>query len=244
MACNPVRVGVLFGGKSGEHEISLLSAKTVIGALDAAGYETVRLGITRAGEWLTGPDPLAQLTSSEKRKNGEVKASDADSALLAPPAPQFPLLEQSERLPAVDLIFPVLHGPYGEDGTVQGLLEMLEMPYVGCGVLASAVAMDKGTSKALFTSAGIPQVAYRTLLRRNWMKPRVNPIAQERPKDDGLESDCSIPLESRPICRQRRITRSGSGRMRSLELAPLRPQSAGRSRRKRCARVGGQRSRQ
>ena len=202
MMCNPVRVGVLFGGKSGEHEISLLSAQTVIRALDEAGYETVRLGITKTGEWLTGADPLAQLTSSKGRENGHGKMKEADSAPLAPRPTQFPLMEHSDRLPSVDLIFPVLHGPYGEDGTVQGLLEMLEMPYVGCGVLASAVAMDKITAKALFAAAGIPQVAYRTLLRRNWAEGRESddsPHENRREKIlDDLESALPYPLFVKP----------------------------------------------
>lgn len=202
MACNSVRVGVLFGGKSGEHEISLLSAQTVIRALDEAGYETVRLGITKTGEWLTGADPLAQLTSGKARENGYGKIKETDSALLAPCSTQSPLLQHSERLPAVDLIFPVLHGPYGEDGTVQGLLEMLEMPYVGCGVLASAVAMDKIAAKALFAAAGIPQVAYRTLLRRNWaegLEPDTGPRENRREKIlDDLESALPYPLFVKP----------------------------------------------
>lgn len=202
MTCNPVRVGVLFGGKSGEHEISLLSAQTVIRALDEAGYETVRLGITKTGEWLTGADPLAQLTSSKGRENGHGKMKETGTATLAPRSTQFPLMEHSERLPPVDLIFPVLHGPYGEDGTVQGLLEMLEMPYVGCGVLASAVAMDKITAKALFAAAGIPQVAYRTLLRRNWAEgrePDDGPRENRREKIlDELESALPYPLFVKP----------------------------------------------
>ena len=202
MACNQVRVGVLFGGKSGEHEISLLSAQTVIGALDEAGYETVRLGITKTGEWLTGADPLAQLTSGKGRGNGHGKIEETDSALLAPSSTQSPLLQHSERLPAVDLIFPVLHGPYGEDGTVQGLLEMLEMPYVGCGVLASAVAMDKISAKALFAAAGIPQVAYRTLLRRNWTEGQdsdSDPQNDRREKIlDELESALPYPQFVKP----------------------------------------------
>jgi len=202
MACNPVRVGVLFGGKSGEHEISLLSAQTVIRALDEAGYETVRLGITKTGEWLTGADPLAQLTSGKGRGNGHGKIEEIDSALLAPRSTQSPLLPQSERLPAVDLIFSVLHGPYGEDGTVQGLLEMLEMPYVGCGVLASAVAMDKISAKALFAAAGIPQVAYRTLLRRNWTEGQESdPDPQKNRREkilDELESALPYPLFVKP----------------------------------------------
>lgn len=202
MASNSVRVGVLFGGKSGEHEISLLSAQTVIRALDEAGYETVRLGITKTGEWLTGADPLAQLTSGKARENGHGKIKETDAALLAPRSTQSPLLQHSERLPAVDLIFPVLHGPYGEDGTVQGLLEMLEMPYVGCGVLASAVAMDKIAAKALFAAAGIPQVAYRTLLRRNWTEGQESdPAPQEYRREkilDEFESALPYPLFVKP----------------------------------------------
>ncbi len=188
MTCKTVRVGVLFGGKSGEHEISLLSAKTVIRALDEAGYETVRLGITKSGEWLTAGDPLAQLAKSE---NGEEREEGSKFSLIPSHPSQLPLLEQSKRMPTVDLIFPVLHGPYGEDGTVQGLLEMIELPYVGCGVLASAVAMDKITSKALFAAAGIPQVAYRTLLRRNWAENREKIL-------DELESALPYPLFVKP----------------------------------------------
>ena len=202
MAYNSVRVGVLFGGKSGEHEISLLSAQTVIRALDEAGYETVRLGITKTGTWLTGADPLAQLTSGKGSENGHGKLKEAGTAPLASRSTQFPLMQHSERLPPVDLIFPVLHGPYGEDGTVQGLLEMLEMPYVGCGVLASAVAMDKITAKALFAAAGIPQVAYRTLLRRNWAEGResdAGPRKNRREKIlDELESALPYPLFVKP----------------------------------------------
>ena len=200
MSGNPVRVGVLFGGKSGEHEISLLSAQTVIRALDEAGYETVRLGITKAGEWLTGADPLAQLTNGKEKENGRARMEENDAAPLAPAPTQFPLLAHSERLPPVDLIFPVLHGPYGEDGTVQGLLEMIEMPYVGCGVLASAVAMDKIAAKSLFAAAGIPQVAYRTLLRRNWSE-NANAAPSENRREtllDELESALPYPLFVKP----------------------------------------------
>ena len=188
MTDKPVRVGVLFGGRSGEHEISLLSAKTVISALEEAGYETVRMGITKSGEWLTGGDPLAQLTMN---KNGKESGEESHFSLLASRSSQFLLPAQSNRIPAVDLIFPVLHGPFGEDGTVQGLLEMAELPYVGCGVLASAVAMDKISAKALFAAAGIPQVAYRPLLRWNWAKD------QEKILDE-LESALPYPLFVKP----------------------------------------------
>lgn len=189
MTGNTLRVGILFGGKSGEHEISLLSAQAVIRALDEAGYETVRLGITKTGEWLAGGDPLAQLA---QRKNGEAKEKPAYPSLRgAPQSSQFPLAEQGKRMPSMDLIFPVLHGPYGEDGTVQGLLEMIELPYVGCGVLASAVAMDKITSKALFAAAGIPQVAFRPLQRQSWTAHREKIL-------DELESAFPYPLFVKP----------------------------------------------
>ena len=206
MAGKSVRVGVLFGGKSGEHEISLLSAKTVIDALDEAGYETVRLGITKTGAWITGGDPLAQLAErkdGQQKKNGKNGiSSPLFSILRQDPGQGHPgkpdLLQKTgpEDAPKtenfrVDLIFPVLHGPYGEDGTVQGLLEMIELPYVGCGVLASAVAMDKIAAKALFAAAGIPQVAYRSLLRQKWRENQTRIL-------DDLESALPYPLFVKP----------------------------------------------
>ncbi len=179
---NQLRVGVLFGGRSAEHEVSLASARNVMDALTAAGHHVVPLGITPEGRWLTSGDTHGQLITrvterplltapgqnghhiNGDKKNGapvgELAADNANWALL-------PQGNQREPLPAIDIIFPVLHGPYGEDGTVQGLLEMAGLPYVGCNVLSSAVAMDKATSKRLFALDGLPQMPYRVVLRKH-----------------------------------------------------------------------------
>ncbi|MBI1298202.1 D-alanine--D-alanine ligase [bacterium] len=191
-----VRVGVLFGGRSGEHEVSLMSARTVMQALHEAGYETVPIGINRSGGWLVNDDPMQRLTDSlaetisapELTGNGHHNGHAANGATSQTPAP---LLAGEDRLPAVDLIFPVLHGPFGEDGTVQGLLEMAGLPYVGSGVLASAAGMDKVTSKQLFAQAGIPQAAYHSFLRRQW-KQHPDAIIAE------LEGTLSYPMFVKP----------------------------------------------
>ncbi len=177
------RVGVLFGGKSGEHEVSLMSASTVLAALDAAGYETVPIGISPAGRWLASGDPLARLKASEREEPKAYLNGEAH-----PPAP---FVVADEKLPPVDLVFPVLHGPFGEDGTVQGLLEMAGLPYVGCGVLASAVGMDKVASKRLFGMAGLPQAAYVSFLRRTWHQASESVLER-------LESELRYPLFVKP----------------------------------------------
>ncbi|RIK58632.1 MAG: D-alanine--D-alanine ligase A, partial [Chloroflexi bacterium] len=158
-----VRVGVVFGGRSSEHEVSLASARNVMDALERSGYTVVPIGITPQGRWLTSGSPMQQLADSAANPglarfgaaNGHaqpdpLQASQDRWALL-------PSAGKEQRLPAVDVIFPVLHGPYGEDGTIQGLLEMANLPYVGCGVLSSAVAMDKAVAKRLFAVEGLPQ---------------------------------------------------------------------------------------
>ena len=181
-----MRVGVLFGGKSGEHEVSLASARTVMAALEQAGYQTVPLGISPEGRWLTSGDPMARLTSGESGANANaIDTESANSHALTPFVPT------EERLPTVDLIFPVLHGPFGEDGTVQGLLEMAGLPYVGDGVLASAAGMDKIISKMLFGAVGIPQVDYRGVNRREW---------QSHPEQilDEIEARFVYPLFAKP----------------------------------------------
>ncbi|RLT33779.1 MAG: D-alanine--D-alanine ligase [Chloroflexi bacterium] len=180
---NGRRVGVLFGGRSGEHEVSLASARTVMDALAEAGYTIVPIGISPEGRWLTSGDPHARLASGEGNANSRENSASGYSVTAFIPA--------EERLPAVDVIFPVLHGPFGEDGTVQGLLEMAGLPYVGDGVLASATGMDKITSKLLFGAAGIPQVDYRALTRREW---------QKRPETllDEIESTLAYPLFAKP----------------------------------------------
>ncbi len=167
-----LRVGVLFGGRSGEHEVSLNSARNVMEALSQAGHQVVPIGITPAGRWLASGDPMAvlageavaQLNGSHAATPTPEQTQDEDVwALLPTAAPEA-------DLPIIDIVFPVLHGPYGEDGTVQGLLEMANLPYVGCGVLASAVAMDKGLAKQLFAQAGLPQADYRIVMRSVWQR--------------------------------------------------------------------------
>jgi D-alanine-D-alanine ligase len=160
-----LRVLVLFGGQSGEHDVSLRSAQTVIRALDPDRYEIVPVGISRDGRWLTGGDPMAALTA----RSPLFALGDG-----APNGPSDPMpSETSSGLPDVvaghvDVVFPVLHGPMGEDGTVQGMLELSGIPYVGSGVLGSAVAMDKAIAKTILSQAGIPQVPWLTVLRRDW----------------------------------------------------------------------------
>ncbi|MEZ4582164.1 MAG: D-alanine--D-alanine ligase family protein [Caldilineaceae bacterium] len=157
-----LRVGVLFGGRSGEHEVSLNSARNVMDALQRAGHTVIPIGIGRSGRWLTGGDPMARLSDGLTGDAGPVNGREQTSWALLPQA------GTREALPELDVIFPVLHGTYGEDGTVQGLLEMANIPYVGCGVLASAVAMDKLVAKQLFAQAGLVQVAYVGVRRRQW----------------------------------------------------------------------------
>jgi D-alanine-D-alanine ligase len=150
-----LRVGVLFGGRSGEHEVSLASAASVLRALDPARYEAVPLGISRDGRWIVQGDPLDLL-----RSLAPLPAPDARDPLgFAAAVP---------RLQALDVVFPVLHGPFGEDGTVQGLLDLLDVPYVGAGVASSAVGMDKVLMKRAFRDAGLPVVESAVVLRGDW----------------------------------------------------------------------------
>lgn len=158
------RVGVLFGGRSSEHEVSLASAKNVMEALRQAGHTVVPIGITPEGRWLPRPDALAMLAARRAGDLAQEPAAPggADSWGLLPHA------GAEQPLPAIDVIFPVLHGPYGEDGTVQGLLEMANLAYVGSGVLASACAMDKAIARMLFAQGGLPQVKYVVAMRHTW----------------------------------------------------------------------------
>jgi D-alanine-D-alanine ligase len=163
-----LRVGILFGGRSGEHEVSLASAASVIRALDPEKYEPVLIGITKDGRWLVGSS--AQKMLPEVLKSGErvVLPPDPTAAALVPLAPG-----PSQPSVLVDVMFPVLHGTFGEDGTVQGLLELAGLPYVGAGVLASAVGMDKDVQKRLFKEAGLPIVPFLAVRRSEWEHDRV-----------------------------------------------------------------------
>jgi D-alanine--D-alanine ligase len=151
-----LRVGVIFGGRSGEHEVSIASAAAIFKHLDPARYDAVPIKIAKDGRWaLTGDTPKA-LSAADVHKQTSTEALVAVDPSAA--------LEGS----GLDVVFPVLHGPYGEDGTVQGLLELANVPYVGCGVLGSAAGMDKAVMKKLFSASGLPVGPYVVALRREW----------------------------------------------------------------------------
>jgi D-alanine-D-alanine ligase len=186
-----IRVGILFGGRSGEHEVSLLSAASVLNAIDKDKYEVVPIGITKDGRWLTAEHAENLLTGKLVLEPRNLRAGDPETtssaavlargeAVVVPPEPvhrrsglvpfqsDAGLRRASDRAINVDVIFPVLHGTFGEDGTIQGLLELADIPYVGAGVLGSAAGMDKDIMKSLFIAAGIPIVKHVTMLRAAW----------------------------------------------------------------------------
>ena len=156
------KLGVLFGGRSGEHEVSLLSAQSVLQVIDPQKYTVTQIGITHSGAWLTGEDVLGALKSGQTQH--------LSSAVLLPEAGQAVLYARKgdllEKVSQLDAIFPILHGSFGEDGTIQGLLELADMAYVGAGVLASALGMDKGVFKDIMRANGVPVVPSRVVTRR------------------------------------------------------------------------------
>src|SRR6266852_3573643 len=201
MAMAKLRVGILFGGRSGEHEVSLLSAASVLSAIDKTKYEVVPIGITKDGRWLTAEhaerllkgkneeqaDKTVRPTHSAPLRAGDPEATPGAAVLargesvVVPPEParreaglapfqtdaqtDANLRRAADRAINVDVIFPVLHGTFGEDGTIQGLLELADIAYVGAGVLGSSAGMDKDVMKSLFRAAGLPIVKHVTLLR-------------------------------------------------------------------------------
>jgi D-alanine-D-alanine ligase len=182
------RVAVLFGGRSAEHEISCISARAVIDALDAGRTEVIPIGITKEGRWhlLSGPLPLP----SESGRMPEVTDGSGQLVGLAAEGPSAELVVADGSREAIDVVFPVLHGPMGEDGAVQGIMELAGIPYVGAGVTASAVGMDKDMQKALFARAGLPVVPYEVVREPDW-----------REDPDGVVARAEIlgyPLFSKP----------------------------------------------
>lgn len=160
-----LRIGVIFGGRSGEHEVSLRSAESVINAIDKSKYEVVPIGITKEGRWLMSGDAAALLPEAVMTTNDPKRV-----AIIGDPTRQglTRLDERSVSSEQLDVVLPVLHGTYGEDGTIQGLLEMAGVPYVGCGVLASSTGMDKVAMKHLFERAGLTVIEYEWFLRAAW----------------------------------------------------------------------------
>jgi len=177
-----LRVGVVYGGRSGEHEVSVASAAAVLANLDRRRYDVVPILIDRTGRWGLPERPPSTASAAQAIAEAREAAGDVREVhLLARPAPDTvvaiePAHGDRDRALvtglALDVVFPVLHGPYGEDGTIQGLLELANVPYVGAGVLASAVGMDKAMAKAVFTAHGLPTPAYQALTRREWEADR------------------------------------------------------------------------
>jgi D-alanine-D-alanine ligase len=220
-------VGVLFGGRSGEHEVSLASARSVMDNIDRERYDVVPIGITKQGEWLVGGDPLRALSSGRAADAG-LSADSTPATLLADPSRPglWNIVEaggagpssrrsagcsgrdretglraygggrsgqalSAVRLAELDVVFPVLHGTYGEDGTVQGLLELAGVPYVGCGVTASAAAMDKAIAKDILSVHGLPVLPYVVIKRKMWQGAPKEVIAE-------IENRLSYPVFVKP----------------------------------------------
>ncbi|TMC16521.1 MAG: D-alanine--D-alanine ligase [Chloroflexi bacterium] len=173
MVQKKIRVGLVFGGRSGEHEVSLASAQAVMANLDSNKYEVVPIGITKTGSWLLDIEP-ARLHAEEQHTQQETDTlSEQTRAVTLTGDPTVRRLIPIQGGPlaengAIDIIFPVLHGTYGEDGALQGLLEMADIPYVGCGVLGSALGMDKEKMKMVFQAVGLPVGPYLVYRRKQW----------------------------------------------------------------------------
>ena len=184
-----IRVGILFGGRSGEHDVSLQSAASVIKALDVAKYEILPIGITREGHWRVGSGAVQLLPQV-------LESGDPVTPSVDPAGPKLLPLTRSvpapNSRPEVDVVFPILHGTFGEDGTVQGLLELADVPYVGAGVLASAAGMDKDVMKRLFRDAGLPVVPWELILRSDWES---HPVAVRK----RIEKSLRYPLFVKPV---------------------------------------------
>jgi D-alanine-D-alanine ligase len=206
-----LRVGILFGGRSGEHEVSLLSAASVLQAIDRKKFDVVPIGITKDGHWLASADARGLLEGDSSAIARRLRAGDPAATpgakllhdgmpmLLAPEpgandqSDQTRLDGQSRRIDgkSLDVVFPVLHGTFGEDGTIQGLFELAGIAYVGSGVLGSSAGMDKDVMKRLFAQAGLPIVKHVTLLRAEWEKSPRKAIAQ-------VESALKYPVFVKP----------------------------------------------
>jgi D-alanine-D-alanine ligase len=183
-----LRVGVVYGGRSGEHEVSVTSAASIFKYLDRDRYEPIAIRIEKDGRWTLADRPPSTLSAAEVIEHARLHAASASRTgrlahMLPYPATEPLMTVERGRSPeageharvlgiGLDVVFPVLHGPYGEDGTIQGLFELANVPYVGAGVLASAVGMDKAVMKVLFAAYGLPIAPYRVLLRGEWTAGR------------------------------------------------------------------------
>ena len=179
MANKKLHVAVIFGGRSGEHEVSLMSARSVLSVLDPVKYEVTQIGITHEGKWLTGDDVLGKFEQN--------KFDGLESFVLSPD----PSLTRLNPLPVIDVFFPVLHGTFGEDGTIQGLFELADVAYVGAGVVGSAVGMDKGVFKEVMRANDIP-VVESVLVLRSEIEKDINAVIEK------AEQVSAYPLFAKP----------------------------------------------
>jgi len=172
MGIKKIRVGIIFGGRSGEHEVSFCSASSIIKAIDKGKYTVVPIGITKEGRWISPQDSELALQSGKiDGKNTVILLNDSFSKSLVC-IDNNQKLDKSSALEKLDVIFPALHGPYGEDGTVQGLLELANIPYVGAEVAASAISMDKELMKTIFKQKNLPVLKWMTIKRKEWQKDK------------------------------------------------------------------------
>ncbi|MEX2426163.1 MAG: D-alanine--D-alanine ligase family protein [Thermomicrobiaceae bacterium] len=197
MAARRIRVGVIFGGRSGEHDVSITSAHAILSHIDRTRFEPVPIGITREGDWVTGGDPLRQLARTSRLPLPDFQGSDE------PEPSESPVTDIAETAGSrgvsdrtgtasvqdLDVVFPVLHGPMGEDGTVQGMLELSGIPYIGSAVLGSAASMDKITAKRLCEQIGLPVVPWISFSRRDWQRSPDDVTAK---LEDSLGYPCFI----------------------------------------------------
>ena len=200
-----LRVGVLFGGRSGEHEVSLLSAASVLKSIDREKFDVVPIGITKEGRWLAAAEANNLLEGNGSEAAQKLRAGDPEATpgakllhegiptLMAPEPGRSALLEQAQGRSGkpLDIVFPVLHGTFGEDGTIQGLFELAGIAYVGSGVLGSSAGMDKDVMKRLFAQAGLPIVKHVTVLRADWESSPHKCIAK-------IEAALKYPLFVKP----------------------------------------------
>lgn len=189
---NKLRIGIIFGGRSGEHDVSLQSAQSVMAALDQNKYEIIPIGISRTGRWLVG-DVVSALTEGKTAAKAALLPDPETPGLMqmVPPASSQETADHLVPISHLDVVFPVLHGTYGEDGTVQGLLELADIPYVGAGVVGSAVGMDKAIFKQVMAAANLPVLPWKLVLSSQW---------QQQPDLilDQIEAELPYPIFTKP----------------------------------------------
>ena len=191
MTKKKIRVGVIFGGKSGEHEVSLTSAQNVMDAMDKTKYDIVPIGISKTGVWSTEPNVMAQLKDAAQHLPQLAQQIEPNNSQHLVAFLDNSMMAVSDQTKGVDVIFPILHGPMGEDGTVQGFFELGGLPYVGCGVTSSAVAMDKAIAKDVFRAHNIPIVPHQVLMRHQVEQNPETALNQ-------LEASLSYPMFAKP----------------------------------------------